>query len=303
VGIDTCSDATLSLQKCDPVVQDCRAGYACLALNTAGTEHYCYPRECEEDVDCRPAGTGCDLSCDKVRGICDAPCTRDAECTGGRSCDTSTGRCFKYCNNVGANCGPDGYCDVAGRRCARKCRADSACSVDQFCELTTGTCQDRCNSDDECLGGGKFCDVTGRCRANCGSDDDCGSNERCESERCLLRCDAGAGCGFGEVCDGGSAGSGRCRKELASVRVGSPCQTALDCAAVNGACITAAPGGYCIAPGCDDEVPCGDGRACVPFSGGAACFKRCDADADCRGGYVCRFGPGSSDMVCTIPED
>jgi hypothetical protein len=311
VGIDTCSDATLSLEKCNPVVEPrgegpCRAGYACLPLNTAGTEHYCYPRECEEDVDCRPAGTGCDLFCDKARGICDAPCTRNAECTGGRTCELATGRCIQNCRNDSDNCGPDGYCDmnpdILKRRCARKCRADSACSAEQFCDLSSGICKARCGSDADCFAG-SFCDGSGRCRAACGSNADCGSNERCDAGRCLLRCDAGASCGFGDVCDGGTSGSGICRKDLSGVRVGAACTTALDCGAVNGSCITGLPGGYCVAPGCGDDVPCGAGAACVPFSGSKACLDICESNADCRGGYACRQASDSAMKVCTVLED
>lgn len=289
---DQCSGATIGLAKCDTRLQDCRPGYACNPVTRDGIGGYCYPRNCEVDNDCRAAGTSCDYTCDQARGVCDTYCKSNADCFGGRTCDTSTGHCFQGCRTTNANCGPDALCDVQAQRCVRKCRSDATCPDNSFCDRIAGKCIARCTSDTSCSAG-QFCDATGRCRVRCAGDGDCGTNEYCDAGRCNLRCTSTAGCSFGEFCE---TTSGQCRRDLKSVLVGNACRRDGDCGAYNAECLTGWTDGYCTAPDCSADEACGPGAACVPAEGKARCLKTCVGDADCRPSYACRERAGQN--VC-----
>lgn len=281
---DKCTGATIGLAKCDTRLQNCRPGYACNPVTNDNLSGYCYPRNCEDDADCRPAGTGCENHCDAARGFCDVPCARNDDCIGGRSCDVASGRCFQACRTATANCGPDAFCDVQAQKCTRKCRSDAMCGASQFCDRVSGKCTARCTTDASCTAA-QFCDGSGHCRAKCGGDDDCGTNEYCEAGSCNLRCSSTSGCTFGQFCE---TVSGRCRHDLKTTLVGKACSRDGDCGAYNASCLTNGfPGGYCVAPGCSATEPCGPGAACVTANGGSRCMHQCEGDVDCRPLYYC----------------
>lgn len=287
LGTGDCADSTIGLGKCNTTAQDCRLGYACYPATTAGIDGYCYPRQCEEDQDCRIQGDSCSVDrCDKVRGLCDDPCTKDADCFGGRQCEASSGHCFQNCRFASDNCGPDGICDPIARRCERRCESDAMCPPSTFCDNVSGRCNTICTDNDECRSG-EFCDRTGRCRPTCAGDADCGTNEFCEGGECQMRCAGTSGCTFGQFCDNAS---GRCQRELRLVSVGNACGSDAECGAFNATCLTESfSGGYCTAEGCSTEVPCGVGAACVTEGGTSRCLKACDVAVQgaCRAGYAC----------------
>lgn len=82
--------------------------------------------------------------------------------------------------------------------------------------------------------------------------------------------------------------------------VGDPCTVATECG--KGVCLTQpfAPGGLCSVV-CSDTVACPNGSTCVSHaisSDTPGCMKSCNADTDCRTGYVCRVERDSSTKVC-----
>ncbi len=291
---DPCAGSTIALAGCDISLQNCRSGYACLTADpnrTDGNSGFCYLRNCEEDTDCNVAGTSCTNVCDTARGICDARCTSDLDCDGGRACDTTTGRCFQPCRYADANCGPDAFCDTALRRCVRNCRSDASCPQGTFCDRAGGQCKPLCTADTDCTGISQFCDSLGRCRARCADDSACGSNEYCESGRCLPRCAGSANCSFGSFCE---PSTGRCQADLKTVLVGNTCNRDGDCGPYNGKCLLSFPSGYCVAPGCSAETPCGAGATCLELGAeGSVCARGCETDSDCRGGYRCAEQAGT----------
>lgn len=76
--------------------------------------------------------------------------------------------------------------------------------------------------------------------------------------------------------------------------LGEPCRWNIDCAsglcfpAADGGDLTGWTGGACTAA-CDEQA-CPPDAACVTLSIGDFCMPGCDADADCREGYVCADG-------------
>jgi len=128
-------------------------------------------------------------------------------------------------------------------------------------------------------------------------------------------CSSSAPCDTGQVCDP-SNGGGRCAPDPANAKIGTQCNSTIDCGSNDrSACNTAAgdnyPGGYCAMEPCDDVQVCPPGATCVALGGETpGCFKTCATDADCRAGegYVCQLfvtmppiGFGPSDHACAFP--
>jgi len=300
LGTGDCANSTIGLGTCDVNLQDCRAGYSCYQLQSNSSRGYCYLRSCEGDSDCQGNGSPwCDV-CDTARGVCNAPCTKNADCGGGRLCDTTTKRCYQGCRSEGDWCGPDALCDAAARRCVRRCLSDTNCAATSYCEPSSGRCIPRCAVDSDCTGG-KLCDRRGRCRAPCAADAECGTAEICADSRCVPRCSGAGGCAFGESCD---AASGRCRTDLAMVAVGRACSRDADCGPYNATCLLEGwTGGYCSSTACSTDVqspvPCPAGAACVSDgAGGHRCLTRCTPGTagTCRQGYTCTAE--GADNVC-----
>ncbi len=101
---------------------------------------------------------------------------------------------------------------------------------------------------------------------------------------CYLPADGGSGGGDGGAGDGGGSAG---RSELADGSLGSSCGT---CDA--GLTCGDAPGGYCT-KACAAADDCGTAGQCYGLTGGgAACFRSCGDDGDCRPGYACAGDAG-----------
>lgn len=169
-------------------------------------------------------------------------------------------------------------------------------------------------------------------RANaCASDDDCAEGT-CRTDgwpggHCTVSGCLDAGCGDGEICvedgDGGicvaACADDTCREgyacregaclpeEPADARWdGAPCFDDDDCA--GGSCMQAPdwPGGHCTTTACETRDDCSADPAGVLDLGcfisvreDNFCVRACDADADCRFGYVCEQIDGAG--VC-LPD-
>jgi hypothetical protein len=150
----------------------------------------------------------------------------------------------------------------------------------------------------------------GYCTASCEADAQCGSNGECsvaaQSDRglCLGSCKTQADCREGYACVGGGSSfglqlSGSCQPmqvadKLGDRVAGRECASDGDC--LGGSCASASslgakyPGNYCTGR-CWEDTECGEGGACLVFTGTAEagwCFDHCESDTDCgRRGYRC----------------
>jgi hypothetical protein len=147
---------------------------------------------------------------------------------------------------------------------------------------------------------GEYC-RDGSCHAAvCDAADACGPGHRCVPPRAGLAPEA-----VGGECVDACRGDADCRQAngytckrfedftLACAPAGAAgpgerCRDYADCAA-DAVCLNL-PGGYCAAGGCDTDLPCADGTACVDLGGLTACLKTCAGNGDCRvgEGYGCQ---------------
>ncbi len=142
---------------------------------------------------------------------------------------------------------------------------------------------------------------------------DCPADNAAPSRGLGARCATSATCDAGQTCDLNNAG-GKCAPD-ASNKIGTPCQSTMDCGTdARAACNTEAgdafPGGYCFMEPCDDVQVCPPGGTCVALGGEVpGCFKACTNDSDCRAaeGYVCQLfstappqGFGPNDHACAF---
>lgn len=68
--------------------------------------------------------------------------------------------------------------------------------------------------------------------------------------------------------------------------VGDPCEAQADCGA-SMFCERSMPDGYCTLKNCTDRQ-CPDEGVCIIFDADTSyCMASCEADGDCRDGYVC----------------
>ena len=151
---------------------------------------------CATDTDCRPgapfcvlgncaacrASTDCNTGqvCEPATHICAAPCTTNAECTGGGgpgggnadTCDTASGTCIGCTTTTAATVCPANrpVCDV--RMQCSQCASRSDChGATPACNTQNGTCV-VCLVDTDCNGQGA-CGTDHTCHPFCHADTDC----------------------------------------------------------------------------------------------------------------------------------
>ncbi len=116
----------------------------------------------------------------------DPRCTRDADCTGIRTCDVNSGECIEapVCSNAD-DCGPGRYCDNGD--CADEppeC-VDNGPQCDQREVCVNGTCEAvNCITDVDCADG-RRCDQDSFLCVECFGNDDCSGNQICEFGFCF----------------------------------------------------------------------------------------------------------------------
>ncbi len=155
----------------------------------------------------------------------------------------------------------------APRATGAACTKNADCAGGTCLDWTGGYCTrldcdtGGCEDGDTCL------DLANNalCVAGCTSDADC----RAPDQRCKRLVSGGA---LVQVCIGvdGDAGG-----------TGAGCADATGCAG-EAACLTAFPGGYCAALGCD-VAGCPADAACVKVDGRPSCLLRCAGDGECGG--------------------
>lgn len=259
----------------------CPAGSICEELGDQAV--YCVDGCCS-NADCRD-GFRCarrpeldiyvDLGVCTDPGVCLLACTSDAACEVGTRCDRATGACVP---KIGSDAG-------VGAACSSNAQCNSGTCLTGFpggyCTSPCGTQFQTCEPGSECyaIDGG-----SASCLLLCQNNDDCRAGYRCQEVAagdtgkilgyCVPRCETsgcpdGQSCGADGACVEGSAGPGP---------IGAFCRGDGDCD--SGDCDAAQPNGYCTS-GCG---------SCAGVCVEGACKAACDAEADCRFGYLCEGG-------------
>ena len=258
--------------------------------------------DCRDDYRCSARPDVINLDGREV-GVCMPQCKSDADCEDGRRCDSGSGDCV-----------PRGE-----KKTGDACRTNQSCNGGlcvQSESFPGGYCSARCGSHlTGCEPGSQCIDLEGEalCLSSCRNDEDCRQNEKYKCRQfgtrkdsqdndqpikvCVPKCQANDECADGFHCD---FSSGDCVEGVADDPnpVGAFCGANDDCE--SGDCITNEgwPNGYCTA-GCD--AGCGDGTACGSTVLGDRCLTQCEADLDCRVGYVC--ADGGCNARCRSDED
>jgi hypothetical protein len=119
--------------------------------------------------------------CEADDAVAGAACARDDECRNRERC--LCGRCrVQYCDST-AQCGTGRTCAFAEHRCHRPCLTLDDCTLEEdTCDR--GVCRQRCAATAACQAG-EICSATsGTCvAADCGSDADCQTGQRCALQR------------------------------------------------------------------------------------------------------------------------
>lgn len=133
---------------------------------------------CTSDEECVPEEYG-DLQgvweevCN-YKGICQAPCDEDSDCTGNDMCEVSSGRCIATCGKYFEDsCPGEEGSGVEDFLLADKyCAPDDTCNDEEYC------CGYACSSHSDCAGWANGNDMC--------SDQDCSENANCVAKECVM---------------------------------------------------------------------------------------------------------------------
>ena len=194
-------------------------------------------------------------------------CNADPDCGGGgQVCENKA--CVPGCASIGSviQCSGGDSCNATSGRCEapmNRCSSDPECrSPTAICE--NGQCVAGCaDPGGTACSGGNICGAAGRCEPPppCASDTTCGAPSNiCEAGRCTPGCGrpGGLSCGAGDVCN---SNTGRCQP------LAGPCSNDAACGAPAQVCET----GQCV-PGCSQAggIQCSGSSVCNNTTG------RCD---------------------------
>ncbi|MCB9642493.1 MAG: matrixin family metalloprotease [Myxococcales bacterium] len=256
---------------------------------------------CDKD-ECCPSGYRCSdvgggqKQCVHTSGSCPAvPCTSDANCGPGESCQGGTckpkpvaadANACKFCNN--GQCSGSNKClDLRGEsRCLQPCAADLFCPTGYYCQST---------------GAGRVC-APDNLICPCGADADCPTGQVCRSSFCTKPGGGtfGDACGDQQPCatgfdctptQGGSICIQFCGQSSSSAPSGAPgsaCTSSGGCS--NGGQCFSLQGGstICMPQSCTSNTSCTNGGQCYQTGNtqiGNRCF--CTQDSECKSGFTC----------------
>lgn len=177
----TCVKVCTSNADCPDTNKNCAALGGSTAAQVADGggvgDKFC---QCTDTKFCTGENSGSSTICNKNSFLCEVKCGSDADCSGGRTCDTVSGECRGTLPGGGTDGGTDGgtptctpactatqYCDTTGTTptCVNKCTLGSC---------TTGTCN---------LTTGK-CDAVKTCTDNNAQPDVCSYGQWCKGTAC-----------------------------------------------------------------------------------------------------------------------
>lgn len=247
---------------------------------------------------------------------------------GGRNFGSMGGLCLLLLAvaGVGTGCGPK---ITAGQaqpgEIGYSCSSASDCSQvgSPTClSMTGGYCAEDCallgqfGCPDESICH-QLSDAAIYCLDGCLTKSDCRDGYRCVARPdlevyfpdtgvgvCLPACTSNSDCDTGLFCD---TATGDCvPKVSASAIVGSGCQGNGDCN--SGLCLEDFPGGYCSSSCGGHLATCEPGSGCYQLqSGSPFCLAVCEADSQCRQGYLCNFvetnEDGKAKGFCMPPSE
>lgn len=287
-GIFTCVQCTEDSQcpngRCDTTTNECRGCRTdanCPKGEYCGTDNECH--ECTADAhcprgevcadnscqpcstqdscagsscNCCPGGLKCAASAAGASPTC-VECTTDTDCSDGKRCDATNGRCVEQvaecntserCGSQCVKCPSDRPFCLDGQVCV-ECRSDLECGNGKFCvsgECATCTIDKRCGSRCEaCPGETPFCFTDGTAKGSscvgCLQNEDCGPGgtcdpikRQCSASTCSVTCTEGTVC-HGNACvqcfaDAHCPCGGTC--DTATNTCTTSCDTSDDCLGV-----------------------------------------------------------------------
>jgi hypothetical protein len=229
-------------------------------------------------------------------------CHTDADCDGGKKCDTSA------------------LADGESAGTCVDCVTDKHCEPGNYCNPASKTCEPRsveCEADADCAGKDfKFCSNAKKCEWGCKENADCGATEHCIAHQCEPRCSSDAGC---------PAEKPRCDRET---HICHACLSRSDCAegqvCLNNACVpevcdSCSDGQVCFngeicvdaqLP-CSKPTDCTANEVCVSVGAGFQCHLRCnpaetgddERNPSCWGGYGLCLEYDKGKGICLLPPD
>lgn len=318
--LSVCRDAACVAVECVSAGQ-CNTDEVCAAGTDA--KSYCTP------IECQAGGTECPTGQVCSGGLCEQPCTADAECGAGLECTlnicrptTAGGGACTGNDCLGKPCQNGDDCDtlecISGQCLpAGGCLSDFNCPEGQTCDTATKTCVgggDTAQTDTSdasdcttagCEGGFECNETTGQCDpvstggggscGVCAGASDCGADQGCTALAgglyCLKGCSTLGDCDTGYKCLELPGDGGRC------IPNGGSCEK--DC--IQNGCEAGKTcdfsSGDCVAKlllcdSCTKDDGCGDGARCVLFApSDRRCMPEC-VDDQCPAGSTCQDANG-----------
>ena len=280
-------------------------GGRCLSDREGFPGGYCTTAACPTEGCTNIFGSECLLLPAQAEPFCYEACADGSMCRPGYDCfaveqysvclPLEFERAFAEAGTLGAACANEGDCNVGtcltnvvGGYCTTL-----GCAVDADCD--PGRCLvlggEDANGEEE---GSGATEAVRACFRACANDDDCRFGYDCADPD-----------GEGGVCQPTPEGARSPVRNPSGLDDGAPCTVDINCK--GGTCLREAegyPGGACTtldcaAVGCN--APDGAAVECVVITQDTACFLGCQADADCREGYVCA-GAGTEQAYCSPPR-
>lgn len=315
-------------QGCRTEPNNCDGGRICDPVSRLCQE---VEQPCTQDTDCEDAATYCDVA----SGDCVAGCRGDGDCEELEFCELADHSCQPRPMICGAGIDdpkcPDGsWCDTSSPlgECKPGCEDYTDCPGSRpFCIehrcMVCEDCPDPCNDasavPSERCPGGFFCDdVTHVCNPTCNSDAECGdgdvccTEDLCDQQRCVQRCEEEGpfACPPGWFCEPGGHCSPGCLNDEACGRASLICE-ANECRDGCRSDEICRAGTYCdleqlicVAGECRQETEAEDCEAWEICNEQHQCQDRpCQADGDCFEGYYCNQAANLCALGCRADAD
>ncbi len=264
--------------------------------------------ECVADDDCCAVGCTSETDTDCSDSCGDGVVDPDESCDG--DCPTSCEDDGDACTEEVLTGSPETCSVTCSSRPLTACVDGDGCCPSSCSFSNDDDCESNCGNG--VVDPGETCD--GNCLSSCSGIPvpACTEEVRLEgsADRCNVRCREipVSACRDNDLCcPSGCTPDDDDDCAVASGAVGSPCQTAADCAG-GGRCLVSVaasipavlmPGGYCSVD-CESGGLCPSGAVCSFLDDFPRCYDACTVDGDCRPGYECQ-SPFEEGPLCFPP--